>query len=455
MQRWQPWQTASKVDWGAALEREAVIRPLADQPRLTEAMVQSAAAQLGLDRVTIYRLVHRYRQRPQTSSLLPLKRGRERNSRFLEKTREDLIKACIKEFYLVPERPSMAALWREVRRRFSEHQLSIPNYRTVARRVAALDPHFAMTKRHGAKAAREKYGPVGGANLGSDLPLDLVQIDHTLVDVIVVDREHRLPIGRPWLTLAIDVATRAIVGFSLSFEAPSALSISLVLSHAVLPKATWLADRELHSLDWPMAGLPHVIHVDNAKEFHSEALVRGCQEYGIAIDHRLQGQPHLGGHIERLIGTMMGAVHLLPGTTFSNVTEKDSYDSEGRAVLTLAELERWLALQIAGVYHLTVHSALDKTPLSAWREGIAKRKQPIWYPVSPDEFFLDFLPAVPRMIQRDGIHFHKIRYWDNVLSPWAGRLKKFLLVKFDPRNLARLYVCDPEGKHWPVPYAHL
>jgi len=50
MQRWQPWQTASKVDWGAALEREAVIRPLADQPRLTEAMVQSAAAQLGLDR---------------------------------------------------------------------------------------------------------------------------------------------------------------------------------------------------------------------------------------------------------------------------------------------------------------------------------------------------------------------------------------------------------------------
>jgi len=103
MQRWQPWQTASKVDWGAALEREAVIRPLADQPRLTEAMVQSAAAQLGLDRVTIYRLVHRYRQRPQTSSLLPLKRGRERNSRFLEKTREDLIKACIKEFYLVPE----------------------------------------------------------------------------------------------------------------------------------------------------------------------------------------------------------------------------------------------------------------------------------------------------------------------------------------------------------------
>ena len=97
-----------------------------------------------------------------------------------------------------------------------------------------------------------------------------------------------------------------------------------------------------------MSGLPRVIHVDNAKEFHSEALLRGCQEYGIAIEHRGPGRPHLGGHIERLIGTIMGAVHLLPGTTFSNVTEKESYDSEGRAVLTLPELERWLALQIAG-----------------------------------------------------------------------------------------------------------
>ena len=62
---------------------------------------------------------------------------------------------------------------------------------------------------------------------------------------------------------------------------------------------------------------------------------------------------------------------------------------------------------------------------------------------------------MPRLIQRDGIHFHRIRYWDNVLSPWAGRLKKPLWVKYDPRNLARLYVRDPNGRHWPVPYADL
>jgi putative transposase len=46
---------------------------------------------------------------------------------------------------------------------------------------------------------------------------------------------------------------------------------------------------------------------------------------------------------------MMGAVHLLPGTTFANVKEKGSYTSEKRGRLTISELERWLTLQIAGI----------------------------------------------------------------------------------------------------------
>jgi putative transposase len=114
-----------------------------------------------------------------------------------------------------------------------------------------------------------------------------------------------------------------------------------------------------------------------------------------------------------------------------------------------------LALQIAGVYQLTIHSALEKTPLEAWREGVSKRKQPIRYPANGEELFLDFLPAVSRLIQKDGIHFHKIRYWSSVLSPWAGRRKEPLLVKYDPRNLSRLYLCDPNGRHWAIPYADL
>jgi putative transposase len=453
--KWRQWQSAPQAEWTIALEREAVIRPLAEQDRLTEAVVEEAAARLGLGRTTIYRLVSRYRKRPQTTSLLPLKRGRSSDTRLLEREREDLVAHCIEEFYLTAQRPSSAALLREIKRRCAEQQLRAPNYRTVRRRLEALDARKVVQKREGAKAARERFGPVKASGLHSLAPLDLVQIDHTLVDVIVVDQEHRLPIGRPWLTLAIDVASRMVAGFHVSLEPPSALAVSLVLTHAALLKDDWLADRELLNLDWPVAGMPKIIHLDNAKEFHSEALVRGCQEYSIQIEHRPLGQPHFGGHIERLIGTMMGAVHLLPGTTFSDVKQKGSYNADARSVLTLPELERWLALQIAGVYHLSVHSQLERAPLDAWREGIAKRKQPIRHPADSAEFFLDFLPAVPRLVQKDGIHFHKIRYWGSILSPWAGRLKEPLLVKYDPRNLSRVYVRDPNGKHWPIPYSDL
>ena len=55
-----------------------------------------------------------------------------------------------------------------------------------------------------------------------DYPLSVVQIDHTLVDIILVDPIDRLPIGRPYLTIAIDVYSRCIAGFILSLEAPSA-----------------------------------------------------------------------------------------------------------------------------------------------------------------------------------------------------------------------------------------
>jgi hypothetical protein len=63
--------------------------------------------------------------------------------------RENLIATCIKQFYLVREQPSMAALLQEMRRRFAERQLRSPNYRTVVRRIAALDARFVMRERQG------------------------------------------------------------------------------------------------------------------------------------------------------------------------------------------------------------------------------------------------------------------------------------------------------------------
>src|ERR1039457_3487951 len=107
-----------------------------------------------------------------------------------------------------------------------------------------LDPKLVTSKRFGAKAARQAFAPVHASSVSLLLPMDVVQIDHTPADVIVVDDHDRQPIGRPWLTLALDVASRAVLGFYVSLDAPSLASVAMVLTHAVLPKEQWLADRE-------------------------------------------------------------------------------------------------------------------------------------------------------------------------------------------------------------------
>ena len=74
--------------------------------------------------------------------------------------------------------------------------------------------------------------------------------------------------------------------------------------------------------------------------------------------------PHWGGHIERLIGTTMGAPSILPGATGRSAKDRPA-DAEASAAMTLDELETWLVHQIAGVYHNTVHRSLGATPLAA------------------------------------------------------------------------------------------
>lgn len=89
--------------------------------------------------------------------------------------------------------------------------------------------------------------------------------------------------------------------------------------------------------------------------------------------------------------------HELPGTTFSNVQERGTYNSEAKAVLTLRELEKWLVLAVAS-YHKSNHAGLQMPPASSW----AKHANPetIASVRDPKAFLIDFLPVVHRNVGR-------------------------------------------------------
>lgn len=332
--------------------------------------------------------------------------------------------------------------------------LQVPSRGTLERRIGQLDPVVSVTVRHGADAARTVRSAGGEPPLIEGL-LEQVQVDHTVVDLEIVDERHRLPIGRPYVTAAIDVASRCVVGLVVTLEAPSALSVGLCLAHMACDKRPWL-ERLGVSGAWPMSGKPREVFTDNAAEFKSEALQRGCDQHGIKQSYRPPGQPHFGGIIERLIGTMMEMVHDLPGTTFSHPAERGDYDSQAAAVLTLAELNKWLALAVM-VYLGEVHSTLKQTPAGRWEQGVAEAGRPATV-ANETAFLVDFLPVERRTLTRTGFTLDHVQYFSDGLKPWIarrGELEKFVLRR-DPRDISRIWALDPDGTSYlQVPYRTL
>ena len=177
------------------------------------------------------------------------------------------------------------------------------------------------------------------------------------------------------------------------------------------------------------------------------------------MDYRPVRTPHYGGHIERLIGTMMGKVHLLPGTTFSDIRAKGDWKPEDTAAMTLDEIERWLAHAIVGVYHHDLHRGIGTTPLAAWERGIlgdgraraggadgSGRSSPL-----PDRLSADGAPACPPR--------RRVPAFDRLLGRRAAApgsaSESAMIVRYDPRDLSRIYLLAPDGRYYDLSYRDL
>jgi putative transposase len=452
----------SSEQWQQAKRRESIIRPLAELMTVPTVKATQAAKELNLSVRHVYTLISRYRDSGGLlTSLVPTApKGGRGNSR-LSPVVEEIITRTIDEVYLTKQKLQASDVIFEIIKRCCAASLKPPTPNTIRSRINKLPIREKILRRQGAKSLR-KLNPVSASFPEAIYPLQVLQIDHTPVDLIIVDEVTRQPIGRPYLTVAIDIYSRCITGFCLTLEAPGAVSVGLCLAHSILDKESWMSDRKIDG-EWPIWGKPDCIHVDNAAEFHSEALRRGCEQHGIQINYRPMGHPHYGGAVERVIGTLMQHVHKLPGTTFSNVQERGEYDSDGKAILTLRELEHWLAVVITGHYHNKVHASLHEPPIERYKAGILGRDGIPGRGVPPllqnkKDFLIDFLPIEKRTLQRHGFRLDHIAYYSNALQPWIAsrRPGQKYIIRRDPRDLSRIFVLHPErDEYLEIPYRTL
>lgn len=456
-------QTIPEEDWKDATSIFEIIKPLLDLSDRKKADVIRRAAECDVHYASIYRWIRQYEAVGRVSTFLRQRR-RDTGKTLLPESVEKIIKDTIETSFLNKQRRSVAKIWQEIEKLCKRAKLTPPHINTVRLRVNRLDPYRTTKARDGAKAAEAQKLLLRGKFPGADVPLSVVQVDHTPVDAILVDDIYRLPIGRPWLTLLIDVCTRMILGFYISFDPPGNLSLGLALAHAILPKENGLIKLDVDG-KWPCWGLPRTIHADNAKEFRGEMLRKACQEYGVNLEWRPVAKPRYGAHIERLLGTLNEEIHSLAGTTFSNPEQRGEYDSDAESTMSLGEFERWFTHLCVDVYHQRRHSALGMPPIAKWQEGIlgTKKKPGIGIPeriTDEQKLKLDLMPFEKRTVQHYGIVWDHIEYQHDVLRRWVNepdpdtpKHKRKFLCRRDPRDISVIWFFDPEVRqYYAIPY---
>jgi putative transposase len=172
----------------------------------------------------------------------------------------------------------------------------VPSVRTIERLIGDISSPQLARSTMGSKR-RTAYEPHPGQYQSNGF-LDLVQMDHSPANVMLVDSVRREALGRPWVTLLIEVWSRCILGFYVSFGDPSIFRCGRAVANALLPKQPLLAGLGMNE-DYPIHGFFKRLHADHAGSHRAEVFRSACHAYGIDPDIRPRGPAHFGGHIER------------------------------------------------------------------------------------------------------------------------------------------------------------
>jgi putative transposase len=269
------------------LEHVEAVRSLGDEP-LTVPVARQPAERLGVSWRTVDRYRDRLRATDETTALAGRTRGWKPIASRLTAEQDQAIEQAIAIMRKKAAPVRIVDLVEEVSVLCRLKQVPCPSRPAIDRRLKRSGE--VKVRRRGVAVPGNADPRISPGTFGVKNPLDVVQIDHTPMDVVVVDDLYRQPLGKPYLTLATDVATRCVVGFVISFVPPGAGTVSLCMTIIVSSKVNRLRELNVEG-DWPMAGLPKSLHLDGAAEFKSKALKRGRAQYGIELVYRERPHP--------------------------------------------------------------------------------------------------------------------------------------------------------------------
>lgn len=353
-----------------------------------------AAADAGVTPRTAQRWLAAYRASGLVGLAPPV-----RSDRGSRRTHAGLV-AFVEGLALRRPAPSIAHVHRRTAELAEENGWRAPSYATVRQIIRGLDPGLTTLAHEGPLAYRDRFELALRSE--ADAPNAIWQADHTQLDVMILDALGRP--ARPWLTLILDDYSRAVAGYAVFLEAPSALQTALALRQAVWRKT---------DPAWVICGLPDTLYTDHGSDFISQHLEQVAADLHVRLTFSTAGVPQGRGKIERIFGSI--TTELLP-TLPGHLAPKRRGAPENTPALSLGALDAEIAGWISR-YNERTHPETKAAPVKRWATGG-------WLPRMPDSLEdLDLLlltVAKARTVHRDGIRFQGVRYVDLTSPPTSA-----------------------------------
>lgn len=372
-------------------------------------------------------------------ALIPSRRLHCKHLSYQPQEIRELIREHVKEFFWIDNPWQVSTLSTAIKLavkalnkvRSPLNQYRVPSHSTLRRIIKELDAYRTELAQNGKRAARRR-NRFGGKLKRTTRLFELVELDTQLMHVISVDGENRV-VGRPYLTLFIEVTSRHTVSWHISFNPPSGDTTLRVFVQSI-------------SSDNPYGGVAEEYLADNGPENIGESHRDRLECLQTKMSYCEPYIPDTKAHVERSFGTISdGFTHYLSGTTRSNAEKRGDYDSEAHAVYTLEEI-RELFAEWLDIYHSSYHTALNMSPNEAWSECLEHDLPPRRH--SKDDLRRLFWRQAMVTPTSGRVTTENLSWYGGAVSELAARHPhcEKLTLYFDTCDVSQAWLCHP---HFP------
>jgi putative transposase len=317
---------------------------------------------------------------------------------------------------------------------------------TLRRLKREIDPYSLDVARYGKACARNRWRySLRGTNVLR--AMQRYEVDHAIIDVVVICDRTGLPQGRPTITVVVDAHSSYVVGFFVSFWGTGLASTLKALKVAIAPKDDYVKGAGLQQ-QWLGMGIPELLVVDNGLEFHSPQFAQVAFQLGVDLEYCAVRQPWLKPRVERALGAYL---NLLPsaGRVRKPVSNEVPLKPDKTAAITFSALCHGLLKTFVEAHALQINERKLARPYDLFAESLEELPPPV-LAVPSAELDIIVAPSRDLTIGNEGAVTNYLRFNSRELQQLRRSVAPSFktTVKFDPEDLGRAYVQDPTSKGW-------